>query len=214
MRYTHILFDHDGVLVDTEHLYFKATQAILAELGEPLSMSDYLALQARGGDAWTAVREASGEAAVRAARDRRNQRYQAMLRSEDIEIPGVGQALATLGEVCHMAIVTTARQADFDLIHEARDIVPRMDFVLTNQDYPRSKPHPDPYLAALDRYGLKEADKPRALVVEDSERGLRAAVAAGLDCAVVSHPFTASQDFSAAVYRIDALADLVGIVSG
>ena len=217
MRYTHILFDHDGVLVDTEHLYFKATQEILAELGVELTMPVYLELQARGENAWTAVRDAApdletGEQAVRAGRSKRNERYQALIMSEDIDIPGVGEVLLALGELCHMAIVTTAKQCDFDLIHRDRSIVPHMDFVLTNKDYPRSKPHPDPYVAALERYGLGEPG--RALVVEDSERGLRAAVAAGLDCAVVAHPFTASQDFSTARYRIDALDELVAIVKG
>ena len=44
--------------------------------------------------------------------------------------------------------------------------------------------------------------------VEDSERGLRAAVAAGLDCADVHHPFTAAQDFSLATHRVASLAEL------
>ena len=84
-----------------------------------------------------------------------------------------------------------------------------MDFVLANGDYPRSKPAPDPYLAALARYGIQPA---QALVVEDSERGLRAAVAAGIDCAVVEHPFMAGQDFSAARFRLSALGDLRDVV--
>jgi beta-phosphoglucomutase-like phosphatase (HAD superfamily) len=52
------------------------------------------------------------------------------------------------------------------------------------------------------------------LVVEDSARGLRSAVAAGIDCAVVHNDFTESQDFSGAAYRIQALGELKEIVVG
>jgi HAD superfamily hydrolase (TIGR01509 family) len=104
-----------------------------------------------------------------------------------------------------LAIVTTAKQTDFDLIHSSRTIVNHFDLILTHKDYARSKPHPDPYLTALSHYELDAQD---ALVVEDSERGLRAAIAAGIDCAVAHHDFTASQDFTGATYRLANLTAL------
>ncbi|WP_281285076.1 HAD-IA family hydrolase [Nocardioides albertanoniae] len=84
-----------------------------------------------------------------------------------------------------------------------------MDFVLVREDYDRAKPHPEPYLAGLRRFG---ATAEEALVVEDASRGLASAVAAGIDCAVVRNEFTADQDFSAATHRIDSLAEVTGIV--
>jgi len=107
--------------------------------------------------------------------------------------------------------VTTAKRADFELIHRDRRITSFMDFVLVREDYVRSKPDPEPYLIALARF---EAAADEALVVEDSARGLRSAVAAGIDCAIVHNEFTASQDFSAARYRIESLAELKPIVLG
>lgn len=219
--YSHILFDHDGVLVDTEHWYFEATRAMLSELGVSLTVADYLLIQAAGGNAW-AQAEAMGctEVQIAAKRAERNVLYQQFLRDKDIGIPGVPEILQALAANCRMAIVTTAKQEDFDLIHfgvngeitpvDQRGIVEQMDFVLTNKDYARSKPHPEPYLCALQRFGIDAAS---ALVVEDSERGLRAAVAAGIDCAVVAHPFTAAQDFSAATYHLDEFSDLLGIIA-
>lgn len=64
---------------------------------------------------------------------------------------------------------------------------------------------------ALRRYG---AHAHEALVVEDSSRGLRSAVAAGIDCVVVENAFTTSQDFSQATHRIRSLAELRGLVLG
>ena len=110
-----------------------------------------------------------------------------------------------------MCIVTTARRADFDIIHAHRDIVPFMDFILCREDYRHSKPHPEPYMTALQAFDIEAS---RALVVEDSARGLAAAVAAGVDCAVVHSDFTAGQDFSGATHHIDNLAELEEIIHG
>jgi beta-phosphoglucomutase-like phosphatase (HAD superfamily) len=108
-----------------------------------------------------------------------------------------------------MAIVTTARRVDFELIHEKRQMRQFMEFVLMREDYELAKPHPEPYLTGLKRLG---ATRDETLVVEDSSRGLSSAVAAGIDCVVVSSEFTKSQDFSRASHRIDTLAELKDIV--
>ena len=65
------------------------------------------------------------------------------------EVQTLGEVLASLTADFRMAIVTTARRVDFDLIHAERDIVRHFEFTLTVEDYARAKPHPDPYQAAL-----------------------------------------------------------------
>jgi HAD superfamily hydrolase (TIGR01509 family) len=208
--YTHILFDHDGVLVDTEHLYYRSTRETLAAMGFELPMDTYLSIQAVGGNAWMCMLDAGyTQAQVAEKRQERNALYQHYLSTEDIDIVNVEQVLQRLKRRLTLAIVTTARQEDFDLIHAQRSITEHMQLILTNKDYARSKPHPDPYLAALDHFDIEPS---RALVVEDSERGLKAAVAAGIDCAVVAHPFTAPQDFSAATYRLQNLTELIALL--
>ena len=206
-----ILWDHDGVLVETEPLYFEATRAALARLGVELPLDGYLQDMALGVTAWErARRRGVDEAEIRRHRAARDAHYQRLLMQRDIDIPGVESVLASLAERYDMAIVTTARRADFDLIHAERRIVRHMDFVLASGDYPRAKPAPDPYLTALERFG---AQPDQAIVVEDSERGLRAAVAAGIDCVVVANDFVRGQDFSTATARIDSLDELPGIIA-
>lgn len=206
-RYTHILLDHDGVLVDTEPLYFRATQECIAELGVNLQLSDYLTLMAHGRNAWELARQRSvSENDITRVRQQRNLRYRELLETEPIDIVGVEDALAELARNYGLAIVTTALTEDFELIHRHRNIVKSVDFVLTREDYKNSKPHPDPYLAALDRFNIGPN---MALAVEDSQRGLQAAIAAGLDCAVVHNEFTSTQNLSAATYHIKHLADLL-----
>jgi HAD superfamily hydrolase (TIGR01509 family) len=135
--------------------------------------------------------------------------YQEYLRTEAIEIEGVVEALAELSHYVRMAIVTTAKRVDFELIHDKRHIRQFMDFVLVREDYKLAKPHPEPYLTGLRRLG---ATREETLVVEDSSRGLSSAVAAGIDCAVVHHDLTSTHDFSQASYRIETLMELKDIV--
>lgn len=207
---SYVLFDHDGVLVDTEPWYFRAGERALAEVGFVLDRGDYLEDMSQGLGTWARAAAAGlDDATIDRQREVRDACYQEYLRTEQIEIPGVLEALADLSRHVRMAIVTTARRADFELIHRDRRITPFMDVVLVREDYLRSKPDPEPYLLALQRLGAVAED---ALVVEDSARGLRSAVAAGIDCAVVHNDFTGGQDFSQARHRIRSLAELSDIV--
>ncbi len=206
----YILFDHDGVLVDTEFWYYKAGQRALADIGLTLDEDQYLRDMSQGLGTWVRARAAGvDEETIGRQREVRDEYYQGYLRTESIEIEGVVDALAELSRSVRMAIVTTARRADFELIHEHRSITGFMDFVLVREDYGLAKPHPDPYLTGLKRFG---ATKPETLVVEDSARGLGSAVAAGIECAIVHNDFTKTHDFSRASYRIDSLMELKDIV--
>lgn len=98
---------------------------------------------------------------------------------------------------------------NFEIIHEKRQIRQFMEFVLVREDYKLTKPHPEPYLTGLKRLG---AMKEETLIVEDSPRGLNSAVAAGIDCVIVSNDFTKAQDFSQASYRIETLIELKDII--
>lgn len=208
----YILFDHDGVLVDTEPWYYRAGERALAEIGLTLDREQYLENMGHGAGTWAPAKAAGvDDDTIERLRGVRNGYYQEYLRTEDIEIDGVVDVLAELSRYVRMAIVTTSKREDFELIHRDRHIRQFMDFVLDREDYTRAKPDPEPYATALARFG---ASRDEALVVEDSSRGLRSAVAAGIDCAVVHNDFTTSQDFSQARYRIETLAELKSIVLG
>jgi HAD superfamily hydrolase (TIGR01509 family) len=210
-----VLFDHDGVLVDTEPWYYEAGRRALAEIGVRLDRDQYLVDMSLGAGTWAQAKAVGvDDETIDRLRGVRNAYYQEYLRTEPIEIPGVVEVLAELSQLVRMAIVTTAKREDFELIHADRHIRQYMEFVLVRDDYTKAKPDPEPYLTALRRFG---APREQALVVEDSARGLQSAVAAGIDCAVVHNDFTTSHDFSLAQYRIRTLAelkDIIGQISG
>ena len=206
----YLLFDHDGVLVDTEFWYYKAGERALADVGLTLDKDQYLRDMNQGLGTWAQARAAGiDERTISRQREVRNDYYQEYLRTEAIEIEGVVETLAELSKYVRMAIVTTARRVDFEIIHEERQVMQFMDFVLVREDYKLAKPHPEPYLTGLKRLG---ATRKETLVVEDSSRGLHSAVAAGIDCAIVHNDFTRTQDFSQASYRIETLFELKDII--
>jgi HAD superfamily hydrolase (TIGR01509 family) len=208
----YILFDHDGVLVDTEPWYYLAGKRALASLGIDLQLDAYLMNMANGVSVWEGARVSGiSESEIQRARELRNRYYRESLVTEDIEIEGVLETLSELADTYRMGIVTTSRPADFALIHERRFILDYMEFYLTKGDYERSKPHPDPYLRGLQRFGATAAE---TVVIEDSARGLRSAIAAGIDCIVVANEFTATHDLSKATARVATFRELPPTIKG
>lgn len=210
MKKKYLLFDNDGVLVETEKHYFRANVKALAEFDIELDFERYMEIMARGGTAWELAQELGiSQKDIAIKRAKRDEYYQEYLLCEDIEIEDVVDVLEELKEHYKMGVITTARRVDFDLIHSQREIVKHMDFTLCVEEYPRAKPFADPYLAGMKKF---DASPHECLVIEDSQRGLRAALNAGIDCAVVYNEFTKTHDLSGATYRLESLKDLKALL--
>jgi HAD superfamily hydrolase (TIGR01509 family) len=206
-----ILWDNDGVLVDTEHLYFQATQQVLASVGVMLTEQQYIDLfLVEGHGAWHLVEERGvGDAEIARLREQRNEVYGRLLRQGPRVIPGIADTLAALRGRYVMGVVTSSRRDHFALIHEHTGLLQYFDFVLTASDYPRVKPYPDPYLAAVERSGVG-AD--RCIAIEDSERGLEAASLAGVRCIVVPTALTRGGRFERAYRVLKSASEIPGVL--
>jgi len=195
-----VIWDNDGVLVDTEELYFKATREVLSEIGVDLTTELFGRISLMQGRSTFYLAAAQGLTAEVIARLRtdRNRRYSDLLRNGVRVLDGVEDTLRLLrGEVL-MGVVTSSRREHFDIIHSGTALLHYFDFVLTREDYGESKPNPDPFLTAVIR---NELQPEHCIIVEDSERGLTAAKAAGIRCIVVPNRLTRNADFSGA-YRV------------
>jgi len=182
-------------------------------VGVDLTETDYLEwFLIRGLGAWH-VLEDGGFAAddIDRLREERNALYARRLREAPYLIPGVADVLAALRGRYVMGIVTSSRRDHFDLIHEKTGVLGCFDFVLTAGDYARSKPNPDPYLRAIERSGIAPKD---CVAIEDSERGLEAAVAAGIRCIVVPTPLTRSCRFEGAHRIVNGVEDIPAVLEG
>lgn len=195
-----IFWDNDGVLVDTERLYYLATQWMLATVGVHLTRDLYIELSlVQGRGAWHLAEEKGvSEYEIERLRNERNALYSSLLEQEPIIIDGAEDVLKELSRRYIMGIVTSSRPEHFEIIHRRTGLLKYFQFTITAGDYTHFKPHPEPYLLALERSGFNAEE---CLVIEDSERGLTAANKAGLRCIVIPNEFTQGSNFAGA-YKV------------
>jgi HAD superfamily hydrolase (TIGR01509 family) len=203
-----ILWDNDGVLVDTEYLFFESTRRTLERMGIELTLEQFLELSMRQGrSAFELATERCWEqqqiAKLKYERDRL---YSEMLRKEARVLSGVDETLSHLHGRIRMAIVTSSQRQHFDAAHTDKGLTGYFEFVLAREDYRETKPNPEPYLLALDRLGMKAET---CLAVEDSERGLASALAAGLRCVVVPNDLTRSCSLRGATAILPGAKDIL-----
>lgn len=146
---------------------------------------------------------------VASARSWRDEHYQHYLQCENIDIPGVEEVLKGLSQHFQMAVITTSKRADFELIHRQRSLLNTMSFVLCREDYVHAKPHAEPYETGMKRFGINPNN---TLVIEDSKRGLAAAEAAGIKTIKVYNEFVAHQQ-APSDYSIQTLQELSDLLS-
>lgn len=195
-----IFWDNDGVLVDTEHVYFEATRQVLASAGIDLTRDEYIELflvQGRG--AWhLAAERAVAPIDVERLRAERNALYGELLAEAPRLVDGIAKVLDALHGRYLMGVVTSSRKDHFDVIHRTTGLLRYFDFVLTSDDFTRVKPDPEPYLRAVERSGLSPDT---CIAIEDSARGLESASAAGIRCIVVPSGLTRGCSFAGA-YKV------------
>jgi HAD superfamily hydrolase (TIGR01509 family) len=206
-----IFWDNDGVLVDTEYVYFEATRDVLASVGIQLSeelYKDLFLVQGRG--AWHLARERGISAnEIARLRQERNDLYGTWLAKEPRLVEGITDVLDALHGRFRMGVVTSSRRDHFDVIHRQTGLLKYFDFVLTADDLRRVKPDPEPYLRAVERSGV---DRDACVAIEDSERGLESARRAGVRCIVVPTALTRGTAFAAADRVLDGIGEVLDVL--
>ena len=200
-----ILWDNDGVLVDTEGLYFQAGHEVLATQGVELTHRDFAEQSLKKGLSVFDFLPDQNAELIERLRVKRNARYSALLAEGVPVIDGVVETLETFYGRVQMGIVTGSLRNHFDIVHAQTNLLPFFDFVLAREDYDEAKPHPDAYLTAMRLHGLQPDD---CVVVEDSERGCVAAAAAGLRVLAVPNALSKYGDFSSAYKILNSVRDV------
>lgn len=189
-----ILWDNDGLLVDSEALFFDLTRAAFADAGFQLD-SRYWGIEYLGNARHSSdIARELGMDPELAGRvlERRNEAFMKCLENPVPLLPEVRRTMEVLAGKVRMALVTGSPRDKVELMHRDSNLLDYFEVIITEDDISRPKPHPEPYLKALDRLGLQAAE---CLAVEDSRRGLASAHAAGISCIVVPNPLTRIQQF-------------------
>lgn len=206
-----VIFDLDGVLIDSEDLQYKAYLQVLAEFDVRVTREEYAREWIAGGrGAEYAVAQYKLPVSPAELRARKHPIYHRILQDEVCLMPGVRPALERLQSRFALALATNSNTADVGYVMQRFQLRPFFRAVITREAYEKAKPEPDAFLTAARVLGIAPA---RCVVIEDSQRGVLAAHRAGAHCIAIPHPFTANHDFSLADRVIADMAEVtVGLV--
>ncbi len=203
-----VVFDLDGLLVDSEPLQALSFNEVFAPYGFYLSEDDFEELV--GYETIDNFRHLRKKFAIETPLDdlmaQKKVAYHQLVRTR--MVPCIGavelvQGLAALG--ARLAVASSSPREDVILSLETIGLDSFFPVVFTADDVANTKPAPDLYREACQAIGIPPA---RAVAFEDSGAGLTAAVAAGLRCFTVPHRYTRDHDFSAAQAVLNTLADI------
>ena len=173
-----VLFDFDGVLVDSEPIRFKTGARALEEIGVSLTWDRFMRFWLGRTDA-AGLRDLLGdrfEADGQRVVTRRNALYEERL-DEVPAFPDTVRLMERVPDGTRLAVATGSRRMEVDRILTRLRLLSRFRAIVTAEDYARAKPAPDPFLTAARRLHLPPAS---CLVIEDSLAGVTAARAAGM----------------------------------
>ena len=204
-----VIFDFDGLILDTEVPEFQVWQEVYRGYGCDLPLANWAAGIGTSWDAFDA--HAHLEAQLGRQLDREHLREQRRRRcAELIEVqpilPGVKEYIADAKRLGMRLGVASSSSREWVVGHLARlGLSPHFDCIKCSDDVPRVKPDPALYQAVLDVLGLR-ADQ--AIALEDSPNGIAAAKRAGLFCIAVPNPLTCRLPLGQADLQLRSLAEL------
>ena len=181
-----VVFDLDGVIIDTEGVWEEVRRAYVAEHGRAFLPDSQQAMMGMSTPEWSrhlAVDVGVGLPAERVAAEvlgRMAERYRADLPL----IPGSVDAVRRIAAAYPVGLASSSARILIDQVLASAGLADVFRVTLSTEEVPRGKPAPDVYLEAVSRLGRTPAE---CAAVEDSSNGLRAAAAAGLAVVCVPH---------------------------
>jgi len=206
-RFRAVVFDMDGLLLETELLWHEAETELFARHGAEFTWDDKMAVIGTSFDFtadYFAERLAMPREQGPALVDEMAELMRERLRRQVAGRPGAVELVERLRGRTRLGLASNSPRSLVDVALDTARIADAFDAIVTSDDVERSKPAPDLYLLACERLGVPPSD---ALALEDSASGIAAAKAAGLTCIAV--PQFAETDVSAADRVIDSLEDLL-----
>lgn len=201
-----VIFDLDGVLIDSEGLYYRAYSEVLKPYGVTVSREEYEEYWiAQGiGPEYIAAKH-NLPIAPDELRQLRSPIYLHLLETEVTLMPYVKEVLAQLAPQFGLTVATNTNREHLDFVLRRMRIDHFFPVTVARQDYRGAKPHPDAFLTAAEKLGLSPE---RCVVVEDTYKGVMAAVNAGIRCIAVPNEYTLHNDFSRANLVVPSLREL------
>ena len=189
-----ILFDFDGIIVDSEPMHFRAFQAVLKPLEKSFSWEEYCETYI-GFDDRDAFKEAykvKGEKICtrdlkRLIREKAAVFQQLIHDGEATPLPGAIELIKSIPRKLPLALCSGALREDILPILKNLGIESAFSVIVTAEDTKKSKPDPAPYNLAIKQLGL--SDPANAIAIEDTPAGIVSAKGAGLKVLAITNSY-------------------------
>jgi HAD superfamily hydrolase (TIGR01509 family) len=208
-----VVFDLDGVLVDSEQLWDSARRELVAERDGTWTDDATQAMMGMSSPEWSGyLRDELGvdlePPAISAAVIERLER---LYRERLPLLPGAREAVVATSERWPLGLASSSNREIIDLVLELAELATYFEATVSSEEVPRGKPAPDVYLEAARRLGVSPS---ACAAVEDSTNGLRSAGAARMSViAIPNETFPPSDDaLQLAAATIDSLDELVPVL--
>ena len=203
-----IIFDFDGLILDTETPIYQSWLEVYQAHGEDLPFAQWVQIVGSTQAQFNPqhhLEERLGRPLPQDVLDRRIARRTELVLAEPL-LPGVVQLLDAARAAGLRIGLASSSTGDWVSGHLSRlGILDRFECMRCRNDVEHAKPEPDLYLAVLDCLQLGPSE---AIAVEDSPNGVTAARRAGLKCVAIPNPITARLDLSEADLVIGSLAEV------
>ncbi len=181
-----VVFDMDGVLVDTEHLWDEVREELTAEWGGRYTPDAQQEMMGMSSHEWSRyLHDVVGlSEPPDAINDEVVQRMLGRYETELPVVPGAVEAVRSLAASgLRLALASSSNRELIDTVLRELELTALFEVTVSSEEVGRGKPSPDVYLEAARRLGV---DPARCAAVEDSASGIRAAHAAGMR--VIAYP--------------------------
>jgi beta-phosphoglucomutase len=203
---TTLIFDLDGLLADTEKLHCRAYQDALAKYGFRLTEQDYSEHWIlKGGSIGEFIAARGLSIDPELVRITKAEYYEELVLSAAEPMPGALSLLSRMTGWKKLALATSSYEDAAHAVLKALDISTYFSCTATRSSVARIKPFPDVFLYVAKALGEAQEN---CLVLEDSEKGVKAASAAGMKCIAIPNIHTVDHDFSMATMVLPSLDEV------
>ncbi len=210
---TSLIFDMDGVIVDSEYIFLSTKTQMLLDRGIDTNEAyQYQFMGTTFDDMWTTMKkECQLEDSVEALIAEMNHRRQAMLECDGVKaITGAAQLIKHLhAKGYRLAVASSSPKADIIRNLTVLGLLDCFEVLVSGEEVTHSKPAPDIFLKAAE---LLRVNPKTCLVIEDTKHGSQAAKAAQMTCIGFANPDYPLQDLSACdsiVQQLKAVCELL-----
>ena len=208
-----VIFDFDGIIVDSESMHYRACQQVLEPLGKGFSWEDYCGTYIGFDDrdvfkeVFKANDQKIGSRDLKHMIAQKAEIFQQLIHNDEATpLPGAVELIKSIPPRLPIALCSGALLEDILPILAKLGIESAFSAIVTAEDTKKSKPNPAPYKLTIERLGLK--DPGTAIAIEDTPAGILSAKGAGLKVLAVTNSYDREYLFDA-----DAITDSLEKVS-